>query len=89
MLFLDEFWNGNISPCEERYHPNAEYNKRLRIMEQCEDQLKEKLSQEEWKLFVKYQDAERELSCLEGSDDFIDGFRMGAKVIMDVLLKAA
>ena len=86
MLFLEEFWNGNISPGEERYHSRKEYSKVLNIMEQCEDHLKAKLSQEDFEVFVKYQDADREFGCLEVGDNFMDGFRMGAKVILDVLL---
>lgn len=86
MLFLEEFWNGNISPGEERYHSKKEYSKPWKIMEQCEEELKTRLSKEDWEVFTKYQDAEREVSCVSDSDSFIDGFRMGAKVIMDVLL---
>ena len=50
MLFLEEFWNGNISPGEERYHSRKEYSKMLNIMEQCEDHLKAKLSQEDFEV---------------------------------------
>ena len=86
MLFLEEFWNGNISPGEERYHSRKEYSRLLNAMEECEDYLKAKLSQEDFAVFVKYQDADREFGCLEVGDNFMDGFRMGAKVILDVLL---
>ena len=89
MLFLEEFWNGNISPGEGSYHPQKEYRTLLNIMEQCEDHLKAKLSQEDFAVFVKYQDADREFGCLEVGDNFMDGFRMGAKVILDVLLNNA
>ena len=89
MLFLEEFWYGNISPGEERYHARKEYSRLLNTMEQCEDHLKAKLSKEDWEIFVKYQDADREFGCLEVGDNFMDGFRMGAKVILDVLLKTA
>ena len=63
MLFLEEFWHGNISPGEGRYHANKEYSKHWKVMEQCEDELKKRLSPENWELFIKYQDAEREVSC--------------------------
>ena len=89
MLFLEEFWHGNISPGEGRYHANKEYSKHWKVMEQCEDELKKRLSPENWELFIKYQDAEREVSCLSDADNFIEGFRMGAKIILDVLLKTA
>ena len=89
MLFLKEFWYGNISPGGERYHDQKEYSKHWKVMEQCENELKEQLSPEAWALFSKYQDAEREVSSVAETDIFIDGFRLGAKVIMDVLLKTA
>ena len=78
-----------ISPPARGDHARKEYTKLLHIMEQCEDHLKAKLSKEDWEVFVKYQDADREFSCLEVGDNFMDGFRMGARVILDVLLKTA
>ena len=48
--------------------------------------MKEHLSDEDWKLFEQFQDAEREVSCLSDCDNFIEGFRMGVMVMLDVLL---
>ena len=56
------------------------------LVESMEDQLKEQLPQEHWELFTKYQDAERGADCISNADIFIEGFRMGARAIMDVLL---
>jgi hypothetical protein len=86
MLFLEEFWNGNIAPGEGRYHSPKEYREALGLVESMEDQLKEQLPQEHWELFTKYQDAERGADCISNADIFIEGFRMGARAIMDVLL---
>ena len=86
MLFLEEFWYGNSSPGEERCHPNSEYSKAFREMEKCENQLKEKLDAEGWKTFQQFTKAQMEASSLSDCDSFISGFRLGAKVIMDVLL---
>ena len=58
MLFLEEFWNGNISPGEGRYHSKKEYKDAWSLVERLEDQLKERLSPEHWELFTQYQDAE-------------------------------
>ena len=85
MLFLEEFWNGNISPGEGRYHSKKEYKEAWKLVEDLEDQLKEQLSSKDWELFTKYQDAERGAGCISDADIFIEGFRMGAMVIMDVL----
>ena len=86
MLFLEEFWAGNIAPGEGRYHSPKEYKEAWKVLEQTEDTLKERLTQEEWELFTRYQDAERTAGCISDADIFIEGFRMGARFIMDVLL---
>ena len=89
MLFLEEFWNGNIAPGEGRYHSKKEYKDAWRLVEQTEDELKEHLTAEDWELFTRYQDAERGAGVIADADIFIEGFRMGARVILDVLLKTA
>jgi hypothetical protein len=86
MLILEEFWRGNVSPGEERYRPNSDYSKAFRTMERCEQYMKEHLSEEGLKIFEQFQDAEREVSCLSDCDNFIDGFRMGAMIMMDVFV---
>ena len=47
MLFLEEFWNGNIAPGEGRYHSKKEYKDAWRLVEQTEDELKERLTAED------------------------------------------
>ena len=51
--------------------------------------LQERLTAEDWELFTRYQDAERGAGVIADADIFIEGFRMGARVILDVLLKTA
>ena len=87
MLFLKEFWHGNISPGEGRHHTKKEYKDAWRLVESTEDKLKEQLSSEDFELFTQYQEAEARAGDIEDADIFIEGFRMGAKVILDILLK--
>ena len=89
MLFLEEFWNGNIAPGEGRYHSKKEYKEVWRLVESIEDKLKERLSPGDFELFTQYQEAEARTGDIGNADIFIEGFRMGAKIIMDVLLKTA
>ena len=89
MQFLKDFWYGNISPGEGRYHSKKEYKEAWRLVESMEDKLKEQLSPEDWELFTQYQDAEGKAGDIEDADIFIEGFRMGALIVMDVLLKTA
>ena len=86
MLFLKDFWYGNISPGEGRYHAKKEYKEAWRLVESMEDKLKEQLSSEDFELFTQYQEAEAKAGDIEDADIFIEGFRMGARAIMDVLL---
>ena len=48
--------------------------------------MKEKLDAEGWKTFQQFTKAQMEASSLSDCDSFISGFRLGAKMIMDVLL---
>ena len=85
MLFLEEFWRGNIAPGEGQYHSKKEYKDAWELVSQTEDELKERLTAENWKLFTKYQDAERRAGVIADADTFIEGFRMGARMMLDVL----
>lgn len=86
MFFLDKFWKGDIVPSEGRYHPNREYAKVMQIMERCDDTLKSHLSQEDYQIFQEYAEASLSTACIESCDNFIDGFRLGARMMMDVLM---
>lgn len=85
MFFLDQFWKGNIAPGEGQYHPKREYAKAMQVMERCDDTLKAHLSQEDYRIFREYADASLEAGCTESCDNFIEGFRLGARMMMDVL----
>ena len=87
MLFLNKLWKGDASPGERRYHPNAEYAKAYQTMERCDLYLKDHLDTEALRVFEEFIKAELDASCLSDCDIFIDGFRMGAQMMMDVLLE--
>ena len=55
-------------------------------MERCDQYMKEHLGPEALKVFEEFVNAGMEVGCLSDCDNFIDGFRMGAKMMMDVLL---
>lgn len=85
MFFLEDFWKGRIAPGEERYRPNKEYSNPMQVMEQCEVHLHTSLKPEDWAMFQKYIQAEQAIKSLSECDNFMDGFRYGAKMMMDVL----
>ena len=85
MFFLDKFWKGDIAPGEGRYHPNREYAKAMQALERCDDALKARLSAEDYQIFREYAEASLAVGYTESFDNFIEGFRMGARMMMDVL----
>lgn len=85
MLFLEEFWRGNITPGEKRYRPGSDYSKAFRTLEHCENHMKEHLSEDDWKIFERFKNAAQEIGSLSDCDNFVEGFRMGAMVMLDIL----
>ena len=85
MYFLDKFWKGDIAPGEGRYHPSASYKQAFKTMERCEDTLKAHLSQEDYQIFQEYMDASIKASSTDSCENFIEGFRLGARMMLDVL----
>lgn len=86
MMFLKRFWKGDVLPGEGRYHPNPEYLKVIQTMESCEDKLKSRLSDEDFKTFREFAGAALSSACLESCDNFCDSFRLGSLMMMDVLI---
>ena len=86
MMFLEKFWKGDTAPGEGRYHPKPEYSKVIQTMEHCEGKLKGCLSEEDFQTFREFAEAALESACMEACDNFIEGFRLGARMMMDVLM---
>ena len=86
MLFLKKFWSGDIAPGEGRYHSSEEYAKSYKVMERCEAFLMDHLDKDCQRVFQEFTDAAQEASALGCCDNFIDGFRTGALMMMDVLM---
>lgn len=86
MMFLEKFWKGDIAPGEGRYHPAPEYTKIIQTMERCEETLKRRLNEENFKTFREFAEAALNSACMESCDNFCDGFRIGALMMMDVLM---
>ena len=86
MMFLNKFWSGNIAPGEQRYHSSEEYSTSYKTMERCEAFLMGHLDKECQRAFHEFTDAVQEASAIGCCDNFTDGFRMGALMMMDILM---
>ena len=86
MFFLDRFWKGEIAPGEGRYHTSEEYAKSYKTMERCEAFLVGHLDKDCQRVFHEFIDAVQEASAMGCCDNFLDGFRMGALMMADILM---
>ena len=64
--------------------PHTEYALCYKRIEKCEDALKAELSPEGKKAWENYMDAIASLHDLAECDRFMEGFRMGAKFMLDI-----
>ncbi len=58
------------------------------LIERNEQDLKARLNDEEQKLFEKYLDCVNELTSLEYCNEFLTGFRLGGRMIMEIVFGA-
>ena len=85
MYILKDLWYGNISPFEKTFRPDSEYARLLnRFVEQSEA-ITAGLSDEDRLRFEACQDTHDALSEISQTESFIEGFRLGAKTVLDVL----
>ena len=84
--FIEELFYGNIDPQARGYKKESNIRKVLDKINDIEEQLTNKLSNEEKKLFLDFVDAHSELSAESSLDSFIVGFRLGARFLYDTFV---
>ena len=85
MFVLDKLWQEGLSPNERYTRKGSEYHKiLLRICEEG-DYLATELTEEGKAHFDAYRDAQIELSVVEEKEVFIEAFRLGARMMLDVV----
>ena len=82
---LKDLWYGNISPSEERYIDETVHKKLTAQYFAYEEKLKTILSQEALDIVEKKEDILSQISSYHESEAFISGFRLGAKIMLEVL----
>ncbi len=85
MYMLKDLWHGNISPSERYICDNSEYK---RISNQFYEEVKKFLSDmtpEKEDHYDKLEDLQFKLFDTSEQETFIVGFRLGARMILDVI----
>lgn len=85
MIVLEDLYLGDIRPGERSCHHSRQYGKALDEIVKAEEALSATLSEEQKKLFESFTDAQREISILTDAETFTYSFKLGAKIILDVL----
>ena len=85
--FIEDLYYGNIEAQELSPELGGTLKKKLNTLAKSEEELREKLSAEEKKLFEKYTNSCNEFLSMCTADSFISGFRLGAKFTHDVFVK--
>ena len=85
MSILEEFWYGNIEPAEYDSSPSKEYKEQLQLISRNEDKLLATMTDAQKELFTKYVDCVREYQTKAECQLFQNSFRLGARMMVDVL----
>ena len=84
MKIIEDLYYGRISPYEMSISATPEYQKLKALADRNEDLLRESLSDEQKELLEKLIETVTDISSISERDMFINGFRLGMKLMMDV-----
>lgn len=85
MNTLEDLYYGNLLPHEKCARLDDEVKELLKLLNRNEEKLISTLSDEQKETFGKYKDCNREISEISEREIFLNGFRLGAKIIVDVV----
>jgi len=84
---LSELYQGNLNPVAKSVVQGSDYQKAMQKISALEEKLMEQLNDEQRKLLQEYISEQMKLNTISGEERFTDGFRMGAKMILEILEK--
>ena len=85
MLILEDLYLGDVRPKERSSTRNSQYVKALDEVVKAGDALTDGLTGRQKELFEDYMTAQREVNVLTDCETFCLAFKMGAKIMLDVL----
>ena len=85
MKIIEDLYYGRISPYEMNISATPEYQKLKALADRNEDLLRESLSDMQKELLEKLIEFVTDISSISERDMFIAGFRLGVKLMIDVM----
>ena len=82
---LKDFYRGNLTPAERRTVKGSEMARTMEELSKAEDVLRDSLAPELLPALKRLTDAQVRISGITAEEYFIDGFKTGARLMLDVL----
>lgn len=84
---LSELYHGNINPVAKSVVQGSAYQKAMHQLSDIEERLMAQLDAEQKKLLQDFVSAQGNLNLISGEERFTDGFRMGARMMLEIFEK--
>ena len=82
---LEDLYYGNITPHEKRIPAKSELQRMVSRAAECENRLTKLLNDEGKELLSVFTSAQQEIDSLTAIDNFILGFRLGVRLMIDCM----
>ena len=82
---LEDLYYGNITPGVQQITPNSELKRATDRVAHFEDQLTERLDEDGKTILAKLIESKDEVESITALENFIIGFRLGAKITMECM----
>lgn len=82
--FLESLYYGNLNPAEKPVSTDPQYRQLSRQLSESMEVWKKKLSDDDFHELEELLDLYRQVQGLELAASFVDGFRLGATMIIEV-----
>ena len=84
MKILSDMYYGNICPCDKEINAGSELEKLQYKLAELSDELVKELTVKQIELFEEIMSCWGEINTLTGEEYFTDGFKIGARIIMEI-----
>ena len=82
---LEDFYYGNITPNAQDMAPHSELRRATDRVTRFENQLMERLDEAGQTILAKLIESQQEIDSITALENFILGFRLGAKIMMECM----
>lgn len=85
MKILEQLWYDGLYPSETKLSSDSQSLKQINILLEDEERLLKMLSDDAKETYKKYIDSREELATIDNAGIFTAGFRLGAKIMLEVM----